>query len=110
MIMKDYIMPQKVKKPLKKDLCDVAGNPIRVGDTVKQSAANGRPWVNPERGALWVNAGQTGTVTALGRTRVVVDFGRTKRDVFGTVYTDEPVLDRVQAGMLLVVATEAAQP
>lgn len=103
-------MPQKVKKPPKRDLYDVAGNPIRVGDTVKQSGANGHPWWNPERGALWVNAGETGTVTALGRTRVVVDFGRTKRDAFGTVESQEPVLDRVQADMLLVVAKEAAQP
>lgn len=85
-------------------LIDAAGAAINVGDTVRQSNTAGTPWFHSDRGALLANAGETGTVVGLGRTRVRVDFGRTKRDVFGTVGTDEAVIDSVRATMLTVVS------
>lgn len=84
-------------------LTDDAGTPIRVGDTVRQAGASGTRWYNPALGALLVNAGERGTVVGLGRTRVRVDFGRTKRDFWGTMGTDKPVIDVVNATMLTVV-------
>jgi hypothetical protein len=84
-------------------LTDDAGVEIRVGDTVRQAGASGTRWYNPALGALLANAGERGIVVGLGRTRARVDFGRTKRDVFGTVGTDEPIIDVVHTSMLTVV-------
>lgn len=84
-------------------LTDDAGLEVRVNDTVRQASAAGTPWFDPALGALLVNAGQLGTVVGLGRTRARVYFGRTKRDVFGTMGTDEPVIDVVNTTMLTVV-------
>jgi hypothetical protein len=84
-------------------LIDDAGVAISVGDVVRQRNAAGVSWFNSNLGALLSNAGQTGIVVGLGRTRVQVDFGRTKRDVFGTIGTDEVVIDVVHATMLTVV-------
>lgn len=84
-------------------LTDNGDYEIHIGDTVRQANVYGTPVYDPGAGAFLVNAGQTGTVISLGRTRVKVDFGRTKRDVFGTIGTDEPVIDNVHASMLVVV-------
>lgn len=89
-------------------LSDNAGAEIRVGDTVRQANAAGAPWFNPGRGALLANAGKRGIVVGLGRTRARVDFDRTKRNVFGTVGTDESVIDVVSATMLTVVQEASA--
>ena len=86
-----------------KPLNDAAGRKVRVGDKVRQANASGTRWYNSALGALLVNAGEHGTVVGLGRTRARVDFGRTKRDVFGTVGTDEPIIDIVNTTMLTVV-------
>jgi hypothetical protein len=94
-----------------KPLTDNAGVAISVGDVVCQRSAAGTPWFHSNLGALLSNAGQTGIVVGLGRTRVQVDFGRTKRDAFGTIGTDEVVIDVVHATMLTVVppTNETAQ-
>lgn len=87
-------------------LADADGTVIRLGDTVRQASPAGTPWIDPSLGALWVNAGQTGTVVGLGRTRARVDFGRTKRDVFGTVDTEEAVIDNVNTTMLTIISDD----
>ena len=81
---------------------DAKGQPVKVGDIVRQVNEHGTPWYDPCKGALLCNAGQLGVVISLARTRAVVDFKRTRRDVFGTQESTEAVFDKVTTTMFVV--------